>query len=159
MIVVEKTCIILQSALDVVEPELTNLCVLKKTCYATLENIIITGFVDDLEAFIQDAGVMVAPVRVAAGIQNKVLVAMGCGLPVVMTSLISHAIPELEDGVNCRICDGEEAIAGACLAILADRELRSSIAERGYKMVKTYYSWQEKLSGYEVMPESQRIRP
>lgn len=123
------------------------------------EDIIITGFVDDLEAFIQDAGVMVAPVRVAAGIQNKVLVAMGCGLPVVMTSLISHAIPELEDGVNCRICDGEEAIAGACLAILADRELRSSIAERGYKMVKTYYSWQEKLSGYEVMPESQRIRP
>ena len=43
MIVVEKTSIILQSALDVVEPELTNLCVLKKTCYATLEDIIIAG--------------------------------------------------------------------------------------------------------------------
>lgn len=117
------------------------------------EDIVITGFVDDLEAFIQDAGVMVAPVRVAAGIQNKVLVAMGCGLPVVMTSLISHAIPELEDGVNCRICDGDEAIAEACLKLLSDKELRNSIAERGYQMVKTCYSWQEKLSGYENMPE------
>lgn len=75
---------------------------------------------------------------------------MGCGVPVVMTSLISHAIPELKDGENCRICDGENAIANACLELINNRDLRNAMAGKGYKMVKEHYSWDEKLKGYET---------
>ena len=49
-----------------------------------------------MEKTVSDSCVAVAPVRVAAGIQNKVLVAMANGLPVIMTSLISKAIPETQ---------------------------------------------------------------
>ena len=115
------------------------------------DDIIITGFVDDLEAFLQDACLLVAPIRVAAGIQNKVLVGMGCGIPVVLTSLISHAIPELTDGENCLIRDGEQPFADACLRLMSDTSLRNSMAQRGYEMVKKHYSWEEKLRGYEIM--------
>lgn len=113
------------------------------------DDIIITGFVDNLEEFLQDSCLLVAPVRVAAGIQNKVLVAMGCGIPVVMTSLISHAIPELKNGVNCLISDGAEALTASCLKLMTNREERQSIAIKGYDMVKTHYSWEEKLKGYD----------
>ena len=112
---------------------------------------IITGFVDDLEGFLQDACLLVAPVRVAAGIQNKVLVGMGCGVPVVLTSLISHAIPELRDGENCLIRDGEQPFADACLRLIEDPQLRSSMARQGYEMVRRHYSWEEKLRGYEQL--------
>ena len=115
------------------------------------DDIIITGFVDDLEGFLQDASLLVAPIRVAAGIQNKVLVGMGCGVPVVLTSLISHAIPELIDGENCLIRDGEQPFADACLRLMGDPSLRNSMAQRGYEMVKKHYSWEEKLRGYEVI--------
>ena len=115
------------------------------------DDIIITGFVDDLEAFLQDACLLVAPIRVAAGIQNKVLVGMGCGIPVVLTSLISHAIPELHDGENCLIRDGEQPFADACLRLMGDTSLRNSMAQQGYEMVKKHYSWEEKLRGYEIM--------
>ena len=115
------------------------------------DDIIITGFVDDLEAFLSDACLLVAPIRVAAGIQNKVLVGMGCGIPVVLTSLISHAIPELTDGENCLIRDGEQPFADACLRLMGDPSLRNSMAQRGYEMVKKHYSWEEKLRGYEIM--------
>ena len=115
------------------------------------DDIIITGFVDDLEAFLQDACLLVAPIRVAAGIQNKVLVGMGCGIPVVLTSLISHAIPELTDGENCLIRDGEQPFADACLRLMEDPAQRSSIAQKGYDMVRQHYSWEEKLRGYEIM--------
>lgn len=115
------------------------------------DDIIVTGFVDDLEEFLQDACLLVAPVRVAAGIQNKVLVGMGCGIPVVMTSLISHAIPELQDGENCIIRDGAEAIAASCHRLMTNREERNSIAIKGYNMVKNHYSWYEKLKGYETL--------
>ena len=115
------------------------------------DDIIITGFVDDLEAFLQDACLLVAPIRVAAGIQNKVLVGMGCGIPVVLTSLISHAIPELTDGENCLIRDGEQPFADACLRLMSDTSLRNSMAQQGYEMVKKHYSWEEKLRGYEIV--------
>lgn len=113
------------------------------------DDIIITGFVDDLEGFLQDACLLVAPIRVAAGIQNKVLVGMGCGAPVVLTSLISHAIPELTDGDNCLIRDGEQAFADACLKLMSDPALRSEMSRKGYDMVVRHYSWEEKLRGYE----------
>lgn len=115
------------------------------------EDIIVTGFVDDLEAYIGDSCLMVAPVRVAAGIQNKVLVAMGCGIPVVLTTLISRAIPELKDGDNCLIRDDSRSIADACLRIMSDPSLRRDMGRKGYDMVLRHYSWSEKLNGYEQM--------
>lgn len=113
------------------------------------EDVIITGFVDDLEAAISDACLSVAPIRVAAGIQNKVLVAMGCGVPVVMTRLISQAIPELEDGRNCFIRDDDQAFADTCLRLMDDKGLRNEIGREGYQMVRQYFSWEEKLKGFE----------
>ncbi len=112
------------------------------------DNIIVTGFVEDLAATIQDAAVAVAPVRVAAGIQNKVLVAMGCGLPVVLTTLISRAIPELEDDVNCIIRDEAPTIADACIRLMRHPQERNTLASAGYDMVCRHYGWQEKLRGY-----------
>lgn len=115
------------------------------------DDIIITGFVDDLEGFLQDACLLVAPIRVAAGIQNKVLVGMGCGVPVVLTSLISHAIPELADGNNCFIRDGEQAFADACVKLMREPALRNDMGRKGYDMVVRHYSWEEKLKGYETL--------
>ena len=115
------------------------------------DDVVVTGFVDDLEANISDSCLAVAPVRVAAGIQNKVLVTMGCGLPVVMSSLISKAIPELRDGENCFICDEAEDIARRCLQLMEDSAIRDTLGRNGYEMVRQNYSWTEKLHGYELL--------
>ena len=112
------------------------------------KNVIVTGFVDDLMGFISDSCMAVAPVTIAAGIQNKVLVAMGCGIPVVMTSLISRAIPELVDGDNCFIRDDNASFAQACIAIMDDSKIRNNVALNGFEMVQKCYSWNEKLRGY-----------
>lgn len=114
------------------------------------KNVVVTGFVDDLHSIISDAAIAVAPVRVAAGIQNKVLVAMGSAIPVVLTTLISHAIPELEDEKNCIIRDEAPTIAEACLYLIKHPEYRAFIAREGYDMVKQHYGWEEKLRGYVV---------
>jgi glycosyltransferase involved in cell wall biosynthesis len=115
------------------------------------DDVVVTGFVDDLEATLSDACLAVAPVRIAAGIQNKVLVAMGCGLPVVMTSLISRAIPELKDGENCVIRDEAASMAEQCVCLMKQRNLRQMIGKNGYEVVLQHYSWEEKLKGYELL--------
>lgn len=113
------------------------------------DDIIVTGFVDNLEATISDSALAVAPVRVAAGIQNKVLVAMGCGLPVVMTSLISRAIPELSNSHNCFISDDASSFALSCVNLMTNRSMRDAMGAKGYDMVSMHYSWSETLNGYE----------
>ena len=113
------------------------------------KNVIVTGFVDDIQAEISKCCLAVAPVRVAAGIQNKVLVAFGCGVPVVLTPLISAAISELKDSENCFITDEDNDFAKKCISIMTDSELRHTLSQKGYEMVKTNYSWNEKLNGYE----------
>lgn len=115
------------------------------------KSIFVTGFVENLESVISDSCVAAAPVRIAAGIQNKVLVAMGCGVPVVLSSLISKAIPELSDGKNCFIKDSANDFAKSVIELMSDAELRSSISRKGYETVKENYSWNKKLSGYEIL--------
>lgn len=112
------------------------------------DNIFVTGFVEDIESTICDACLTIAPVRVAAGIQNKVLVAMSCGIPVVMTSLISNAIPELKHEENCLIQDEPATLADACLRIMNHPDLRQQLGMNGFEMVKRHYSWKEKIHGY-----------
>ena len=111
-------------------------------------NIIVTGFVDDLGETISDACLTVAPVRVASGIQNKVLVAMGYGLPVVLTSLIAQGIPELVNEESALIRDDAATIAEACLRIMHNPELRLKLSEEGHQTVLDHYSWKEKIKGY-----------
>jgi len=73
---------------------------------------------------------------------------MSCGIPVVMTSLISNAIPELKHEDNCLIQDEAATLADACLRIMNHPELRHQLAINGYEMVKQHYSWREKIYGY-----------
>lgn len=113
------------------------------------KDIVVTGFVDDLNKYISDACVTVAPIRVAAGIQNKVLVSMGCGVPVVLTSLISKSIPELRNNDNCFIADNPNEIAGAIIKVMKSKKLRNDMGLKGYNLVKNNYNWNACLDGYE----------
>jgi glycosyltransferase involved in cell wall biosynthesis len=113
------------------------------------ENIVVSGFVESVEEEIKDAAVAVAPVRIAAGIQNKVLVSMACGIPVVLTSLISVGIEGLVPGKNCIISDTKEEIANSVISLMTNMESRKEIGKAGYELVKTEYSWTKQLEGYE----------
>ena len=50
-----------------------------------------TGFVPDLNGALNQAAVFVAPLRFAAGVQNKALEAMAAGRPVVTTGIVNRA--------------------------------------------------------------------
>jgi glycosyltransferase involved in cell wall biosynthesis len=115
------------------------------------KNIVVSGFVASVEDAVKNAAVSVAPVRIAAGIQNKVLVSMACAIPVVLTSMIAAAIPELESEKNCLIADSAEDIADAVILLMRDRNTRYSIAKNGYRLMQSAYSWNERLAGYEFL--------
>ncbi len=106
--------------------------------------IIVTGFVDDIRDFIQQADICVIPLRIARGIQNKVLEAMAMGKIVVST-------PEAAEGLNIDIeqdiCIQKDAnsFANSVISLLSDKETSDRIGENARKAVENNYSWEQNL--------------
>lgn len=113
------------------------------------KNIRVTGYVKHIEDYIQDAAVSVVPIRIASGIQNKILISMSCHVPVVMSSLVSVSIPELIENENCFIENSPEIFAEKIISLMNDDSLRNKIADKAMNMVKNNYYWNIRLQGYE----------
>lgn len=121
----------------------------KKVLELQSDNVIVTGFVDSIQDYIKDAVVSVAPIRVAAGIQNKVLISMASNVPVVMSSLIADGIPETINDFNCVIEDNPKKFADKCIQIIENDEYRREITGHATELVKNHYFWNIHLEGYE----------
>jgi sugar transferase (PEP-CTERM/EpsH1 system associated) len=77
----------------------------------------VTGSVPDVRPYLWNAALATAPLRVARGIQNKVLEAVAAGLPVVTTTVVREGLPA-EVLSACRVEDNATAFADAIITLL-----------------------------------------
>ena len=94
------------------------------------DDVIIMGFVEDLNPLLDKMRVSVAPLRYGAGIKGKIGSAMAVGLPVVATSLAVEGM-SLTDGENVLVADGAEAFASAVVKLYKDKPLWSRLSKAG----------------------------
>ena len=94
------------------------------------EDIIITGFVEDLTPLLDKMRISVAPLRYGAGIKGKIGTAMAVGLPVVATSLAAEGM-SLNNGEDILVADGAEDFASTIANLYQDKSLWSRISENG----------------------------
>ena len=100
--------------------------------------VTVTGFVDDVRPYLEQASVFAAPIRFGAGIQNKVLEAMAMEVPVVATPLAADGL-RTEDGASppVQIARGASEAAehivlrlqAAATGVAADPALRQYVAD------------------------------
>lgn len=102
--------------------------------------ITVTGFVSDLNAYLNQAAVFVAPLRFAAGVQNKVLEAMAAGRAVVTTSLVNNGIGA-EPGRDLLVADQTETIANQITNLLREPNLRLELGQSARVFVGRHFSW------------------
>lgn len=76
--------------------------------------VIATGTVEDIRPYLKGAAAAVSPLRIARGVQNKILEAMAMGLPVVTTRKAAAAFPD-DFRRLLRMADEPEDIAAAVL--------------------------------------------
>jgi polysaccharide biosynthesis protein PslH len=104
------------------------------------ERITVTGYVPDTRPYLGAASVVVAPLLVAAGMQNKVLEALSMGMPIVTTPRCSRVIG-VEDGKHLLVAEGPQAFAGAIVKLLDDPQLAQRLGKAGRQFVVEHYSW------------------
>lgn len=102
--------------------------------------VAVTGFVPDLNAALNRSAVFVAPLRFAAGVQNKVLEAMATARPVVTTSLVNEGL-RARPGQELLIADDAPTTAERVVALLQDENLRKEVGRAGLHFVQQKYTW------------------
>ena len=88
---------------------------------AKIRGVNVTGFVEDLDAFLDLRRVSVAPLRYGAGAKGKVAGSLARGVPAVCTQVAAEGMG-LEPGVNVLVGDTPEALARHLLALLESDE-------------------------------------
>jgi glycosyltransferase involved in cell wall biosynthesis len=107
---------------------------------ARLDGVFVTGRVADVRPYIAHATASVAPLRIARGIQNKVLEAMAMARPVVLTSGALEGI-EADPLTETVLADTVEAFAAACcrMATVAPEGIAIGTAAR--RRILLDYDW------------------
>jgi glycosyltransferase involved in cell wall biosynthesis len=106
----------------------------------SLDGVQVTGSVPDVRPYLRDAWVAVAPLRVARGVQNKVLEAMAAGLPVVATSKALQGL-DARPGRDLEVEDDAERQAAATVRLLGDPTGRARMGGAARRFVEEHHAW------------------
>jgi sugar transferase (PEP-CTERM/EpsH1 system associated) len=105
-------------------------------------NVVITGKVDDVRPYLAHAGAVVAPLKLARGLQNKVLEGMAMARPVIATSLAVQAL-DVSSGKELWIADEPGGFARTVTAALGGS---AAIAANGRRYVEQNHNWTRNLA-------------
>jgi len=104
----------------------------------------VTGFIDDILPYYHQADYFIAPFTIARGVQNKILQAFACGLPVVTSSMGAEGI-ECKDGKHIIIAETGEEYLQAINKLESTPALKAKIIDAALTLIHEQYSWDGKL--------------
>ncbi|MDH3468834.1 MAG: glycosyltransferase, partial [Gammaproteobacteria bacterium] len=109
----------------------------------------VTGAVKDIRPFLAHARAAVAPLRVARGVQNKVLEAMAMAKPVLATSDAMVGI-QYDARFLPLVTDSPHSMIEQAVALLNSCD-SSKLGSLGRELVMQRYSWAKNLSYFEQL--------
>lgn len=110
-------------------------------------DVVVTGKVDDVRPYLAHAGAVVAPLKLARGLQNKVLEGMAMARPVVATSAAARAL-DVSSGTELWIADEPEEFAQAIIGAL---EERPEVAAKARRYVEHNHDWDRNLRALDCL--------
>ena len=105
---------------------------------------VIIGEVDDVRPWVWGSDAVVAPLRIAPGVQNKVLEAMAMGKAVVCSEGAARGV-EAVNGRDLMVADSAAEYAEAVVMLLKHEEVRDAIGSAARAQVESYYQWDRLL--------------
>lgn len=112
---------------------------------AAFDGVDVSGEVPDVAVAARGGAVGVCPLRLGAGVQNKVLEYMALGLPTVSTTMGLEGF-EAQDERDLLVANGTEELAGAVMRLLNDRGFAEMMAKNARHYVEATHSWAAMLA-------------
>ncbi|PKO55683.1 MAG: sugar transferase, partial [Betaproteobacteria bacterium HGW-Betaproteobacteria-21] len=114
------------------------------------QGVVVTGTVPDVRPYLAHADVVVAPLRIARGIQNKVLEAMAMACPVVVAAAPATGL-DAQSGHDCEIAHSPDEFVSRIFGLLNDISLRCGMGQAARQCVLARYSWAAHLAKLESL--------
>ena len=111
------------------------------------DNVIVTGFVDDVREYMAKASVIIVPLQVGGGMKVKTLNAFAMGKPVVSTPIGIEGI-EVVDGKDVLIGQNSADFAIKILNVLTDK-MGERLGLNARLLIETKYSWMAVAESFE----------
>jgi len=118
-----------------------------------LPGVQVTGAVGDVRPFLARAWAFVAPLRIAQGVQNKVLEAMASNLPVVCSERVLAGVADggFRSGRDLLAAGSDDEMENAVAALIADPALRERLAASARQRLLATYRWGSSLDRLEEL--------
>ncbi|MCQ2302441.1 MAG: glycosyltransferase [Bacteroidales bacterium] len=107
---------------------------------AACDNIVISGWLDDIRDAYAQSRIFIAPMRIGTGLQNKLLEAMSMGLPAITTPLANGSLGA-ENGKEILVGSNAKELAQHIITLLTDNDRAQQIAQAGFDFTNRVYDW------------------
>jgi sugar transferase (PEP-CTERM/EpsH1 system associated) len=113
----------------------------------------VTGLVYDVRPFMRSATACVVPLRIARGVQNKVLEAMAAGKAIVATPEAVAGL-RVRDGKELLLARTPEEFADATVSLIRQESLRRELSRKSLRFVETEHDWEPIVRSVAELTES-----
>jgi glycosyltransferase involved in cell wall biosynthesis len=105
-------------------------------------DINVLGYVEDIRTYIDKCAIVISPLTMATGIQNKILAAMAMNKPIVSTRIGVGDIMEFIGEDDILLADNPEEFAQHIIKLLSQERCAANVGQNGREIVKQNYSWE-----------------
>ncbi len=102
--------------------------------------VTVTGTVDDIRTYVRKSAVMVTPLEIARGTQNKILEGMAMGVPVISSRTAARGVDAVTGEHILSATSPDEYVAHIS-KIFDDETERDRLAKAGRERVMTHHNW------------------
>jgi glycosyltransferase involved in cell wall biosynthesis len=120
------------------------------------DSIEVTGRVPDIRSYFETSMIFICPLRLGAGIKNKVLEAMAMETPVVATPLSCEGIP-VTHGQQVLLGTTDDELIKNVFTLLKNPRLRQQLVQNSRQLIAQQFAWRNVADQYEEL-YSQVIR-
>ena len=111
-------------------------------------SVVVTGWVKDMREYMDRAQVAIDPLRIGAGLQNKVLENMSMGIPMVVTTIANEGIQATEKE-HLMVADTPEDLASRTVQLLRDETLRTQMGNAAREFIIKNWTWEKHFDDLE----------
>ena len=105
-----------------------------------LPSVTVTGSVPDVRPYLHRSALMVAPLNIARGTQNKILEAMAAGVPSVVSRTAAGGVDAVA-GEHLLVAESPEDYANAIDRVLGDVDERRRLSSVGRERMLSHHAW------------------
>jgi sugar transferase (PEP-CTERM/EpsH1 system associated) len=122
------------------------------------KSLIITGRVDDVRPYMENAAAYIVPLRIGGGTRLKIYEAMAMEKPLVSTTVGAEGLP-LTNGVELLLADEPATFADAVVRVLSDPVYASELGQRAASVVRQNFGWRQVTDRFVSLCGNTRIEP